>query len=130
MTTMAEIAQKHAASFVESRTGNASACFRCGKNPRRTNRRGRVMSYCLTCHAAYARAWRSVNPMTPEQRMKDSARSIAGVYKRRGKLIPAPCEKCGTAKTEMHHDDYAKPLDVRWLCRPCHLDHHATPGAA
>jgi hypothetical protein len=40
-----------------------------------------------------------------------------------GKLIKQPCEVCGT-KAEAHHDDYSKPLDVRWLCRKHHLEHH------
>jgi ribosomal protein S27AE len=35
-----------------------------------------------------------------------------------------PCERCGGAPTEAHHDDYTRPLDVRWLCRRCHHDVH------
>jgi hypothetical protein len=79
--------------------------------------------YCLECHAANMRRWRQTNPLTPEQCLKDKSRSYAGVYKRRGKLTPQPCEGCGS-RAEMHHDDYSKPLAVRWLCRPCHLEHH------
>jgi hypothetical protein len=47
----------------------------------------------------------------------------------RRKLVPQPCEVCGdTIETHAHHDDYAKPLEVRWLCRRCHKRHHAEHG--
>jgi hypothetical protein len=68
------------------------------------------------------RNWRRSHPMTPEQKFKDTARHIAGVYQRRGKLVPQPCEICGSEQNiEKHHEDYSKPLEVQWLCRPCHL---------
>lgn len=84
--------------------------------------------YCLPCHAKYMRAWRSKNPMTVAQKKKDTTRSYANVYLRRGKLKRSPCETCGDSVSQMHHDDYDKPLKVRWLCRPCHLALHATIG--
>jgi hypothetical protein len=37
-----------------------------------------------------------------------------------GKLIRLPCESCAEPKSQAHHDDYSKPLDVRWLCASCH----------
>jgi len=45
---------------------------------------------------------------------------------RSGKLIkPVLCETCScSGKLEAHHDDYDKPLDVRWLCVPCHTAWH------
>jgi ribosomal protein S27AE len=63
--------------------------------------------------------------LSPEQRRKDNARSYANVYLKRGKIVRGPCERCGGSPAEMHHDDYGRPLDVRWLCRRCHLDEHS-----
>lgn len=45
---------------------------------------------------------------------------------RDGRLERKPCEACGTARSEAHHEDYSRPLDVRWLCRVHHeAVHHA-----
>ena len=43
---------------------------------------------------------------------------------RTGSLVrPSNCERCGRhIKVDAHHADYAKPLDVQWLCRSCHLE--------
>lgn len=43
---------------------------------------------------------------------------------RDGRLMRMPCEVCGNAKTDGHHPDYSRPLDVKWLCRKHHTDAH------
>jgi formylmethanofuran dehydrogenase subunit E len=43
---------------------------------------------------------------------------------RRGEMHrPEVCGHCSNGGTiEASHTDYARPLDVEWLCRPCHLE--------
>lgn len=41
---------------------------------------------------------------------------------KRGDLVRLPCEKCGKEKTEAHHEDYSKPLMVKWLCKLHHIE--------
>lgn len=41
-----------------------------------------------------------------------------------GRVTRKACEVCGNPKTDGHHDDYSRPLDVRWLCRTHHRQHH------
>ena len=59
---------------------------------------------------------------------KHRARQLTYNAKRRGELVPEPCESCGETKVHAHHDDYSKPLDVRWLCKPCHSAWHRLHG--
>jgi hypothetical protein len=92
---------------------------KCGKESRPGQRN------CKACHAKYTREWRKTHRLTGIARIKSNIRSIARVYLRRGKIIIAPCEVCGIQKNiEMHHDDYSKPLSIRWLCKKHHTEHH------
>lgn len=42
----------------------------------------------------------------------------------RGRIIPQQCRRCGAEKTEAHHEDYSKPFEITWLCKPCHGARH------
>lgn len=71
---------------------------------------------------------------------KESAKSAVRNTLRKGEMVrPAVCESCnkspppargGRSAIQAHHDDYSKPLDVRWLCIACHVAHHAQEKAA
>jgi ribosomal protein S27AE len=39
------------------------------------------------------------------------------------------CQQCGECRRVVaHHDDYAKPLSIRWLCTKCHRKWHWDNG--
>lgn len=60
---------------------------------------------------------------------KRAAHVMVGNAVRDGKLTKMPCETCGTiAGVHAHHDDYSKPLEVRWLCPVHHKQWHEENG--
>lgn len=63
------------------------------------------------------RKWRKRNPD------KHRAHRMVSDAIRRGKIVRQGCEVCG-AKAQAHHEDYSKPLDVRWFC----FKHHREIG--
>lgn len=68
----------------------------------------------------YMRKYRSAN------REEISARQKVRYALITGRLVMEPCETCGsTRNVDAHHDDYSKPLNVRWLCRRHHKELHA-----
>jgi len=84
-----------------------------------------LQNHCKDCHNEYTRERKiPYRKLSIAEKKKHNSRSYARKCIRIGKLIPQPCEKCGAAKVEMHHEDYSKPLDVKWLCRTCHVDLH------
>lgn len=65
---------------------------------------------------------------------KAEARKLLQRALRSGRIARLPCEVCGAVhgvprvdgaptRVEAHHDDYRKPLEVRWLC----TEHHRPP---
>jgi hypothetical protein len=63
--------------------------------------------------------WRAKNP----QAVWAHAATRSAI--RRGLVVKQPCEVCGAPDTDAHHDDYDRPLMVRWLCRLHHGRAHA-----
>lgn len=72
---------------------------------------------------AHHKAMQTYNKKYP---LAYASRIITGNALKDGRLIKGECcEKCkSTNKIEGHHDDYTKPLDVRWLCEQCHKEWH------
>tara|TARA_R110000851_G_C12737624_1_gene530483 strand:+ start:80 stop:568 length:489 start_codon:yes stop_codon:yes gene_type:complete len=72
------------------------------------------------------RKWIRRNPI------KRMASTIVGNAVRDGRLEkPNDCEGCGSTPKRLHghHDDYAFPLVVRWLCPGCHNKWHKENGS-
>jgi len=68
-----------------------------------------------------------------EKASHTSARQVTAYAIKKGWLLRRACEVCGKEHSpadgpegyvDAHHDDYAKPLDVRWLCQKHHREHH------
>jgi hypothetical protein len=114
-----------------------------------------VGAYCKPCRQARNKAWFDAHPgyaatkyaawkaATPDyaersreyasrQRVRDRgkvrARQILQKAVDSGRILRQPCEHCGATPTEGHHEDHSKPLEVIWLCRPCHIALHKARG--
>lgn len=83
--------------------------------------------WCKSCHAEYyreRRKYKDDSPHSLEQKIKHNVRALTRGYIKAGKLIKQPCEVCGEIQVDAHHDDYNKPMDIRWLCKFHHNEHH------
>lgn len=67
--------------------------------------------------------WPRLSKTKLARRAYDAVRSAL----KSGRLVrPDSCQSCGTTerRIDAHHDDYEKPLDVKWVCRSCHFLSH------
>ena len=78
----------------------------------------------MKANAEINKIWRS------EDKRRQKAHSAVYSAVKSGALIRQPCCRCGEQKTVAHHEDYNKPLDVVWLCQPCHKQRHKEIDAA
>ena len=64
--------------------------------------------------------------LTQKERYPDKikARDIVMYAIRSKKLVRGSCCICGKESAEAHHEDYAKPLEITWLCKTHHRQFH------
>lgn len=113
----------------EMADGHVNKCKECNKKDVAANRllkldyyreydRGRGNRQDLE----YLQEYRAIFPK------KYKAHSLVNNAIRVGKLLKQPCEVCREEKSVAHHDDYDKPLVVRWLCQGHHKQWHSLNG--
>lgn len=77
-----------------------------------------------TAVAKALRKYRSTYPDRIKAHTEVRNAIVAGI------IVRQPCEVCGsTENIHGHHDDYSKPLEVRWLCPKHHREHHTAERA-
>lgn len=86
---------------------NKERILSVGKKYRQTNN-----------HKIKKRQWRDKN------RLQFWAQGVVGKAIARNKIKRMPCEVCGKENAEAHHDDYNKPLNIKWLCKFHHVELH------
>ena len=72
----------------------------------------------IKASTAINRLWRE------EDKRRQACHSKVSTAIKNGTLVRSPCERCGDVKSVAHHEDYDKPLEVMWLCQPCHKQRH------
>ena len=99
-------------------------------------RKNGLQNRCRSCQAEMAARHYRENKARYQERNRGvspqmrRAQHAVEVALKGGRMTKAPCETCGSTPAEAHHDDYGKPLMVRWLCRSHHQEWHRTHGEA
>jgi len=110
--------------------GHLNKCIECAKNDATKHRNKNLKSIR---EYDRKRGSRQDYTYTKEYRKefpdKYKAHTIVNNAIRGNKLFKEPCEVCHTNDViHAHHDDYGKPLNVRWLCSSHHSQWHAKNG--
>lgn len=111
--------------------GLLNKCKECAKRDVRNNYAAKRDQYASYEQARYqqperkAESQNAIKLHRAKHPDRYKARTAVGNAIRDGRLLRGQCEKqpC-TTKSEAHHDDYSKPLEVHWMCRKHHLEEH------
>ena len=82
---------------------------------------------CADCDKERIAGWRCNDCRDKQTKFQKSAAGIYRAHNKKtngGKYVRGKCEVCGIKNAEAHHDDYAKPLEIKWLCKGHHKLHH------
>lgn len=119
----------------EMKDGHLNKCKECTKRDVAGNYRTNIDHYKdyeksrlhdpkrMQARRAHARKMRKENPLTVKKwhdmydHDQKQASTIVNNALRDHTIEKKPCMVCGNTKSEGHHEDYAKPLEVIWLCR-------------
>ena len=127
--------------------GVTSRCAECHKKCCRRNRANKIDYYRAydakrfqeqphrrAANEAYAKSERGKalsiqvkKKWQANNQVKRSAHIRLGNAVKSGKIVkPDACSVCGNTQRRIHghHYDYSKPLDVIWVCPPCHREFH------
>lgn len=119
-------------------------CEKCGDEIEQKKQRGPKTRTCGKCRdqkqADYYSAWYAKNgrkrsggysAQIMEWRRQNpekvaAHKIVAAALKGRQIINPGKCSTCGKISNylDAHHEDYLKPLNIRWLCISCHRKTH------
>lgn len=112
--------------------GHLNKCKKCTKNYERQRRqdpkfRDKILAYDRERGSRqgyeYTKQYRNEYPN------KYKSHTLIGNSIRDGLIFAGCCEVCGSSEyIHAHHDDYSKPLIVRWLCASHHKLWHISNG--
>jgi ribosomal protein S27AE len=107
--------------------GKCKECTKLDANNHRANNLERIRQYDrdraknperIKANFEITKVWRS------EDKRRSKCHSAVAHAIRSGELTRLPCVRCGETKSLAHHEDYDEPLNVMWLCQPCHKQRH------
>lgn len=110
--------------------GHVNKCKECNKKDVRDNRSNKVDYYRdYDKKRGYRQGYEYIKEYRARFPNKYKAHSIVNRCIKNGSLVNEKCQECGREEdTHAHHDDYLKPLNIRWLCPPCHKQWHNING--